>query len=51
TRCEVPCDQNVRSPEYYFWGDIKLGTKPNYYGYDKMADKATCTKYAKATVC
>ncbi|KAL1251228.1 hypothetical protein QQF64_019024 [Cirrhinus molitorella] len=46
-RCEVPHDQHVRYPSYYFKGDMKLETKLTYYcenGYDKMADEATCTK-------
>ncbi|XDV22259.1 hypothetical protein PO909_027194 [Leuciscus waleckii] len=46
-RCEVPHDQHVSSPGYYFWGDLKLGVKKDYYcmsGYDQMSAVATCTR-------
>ncbi|XP_077082792.1 complement factor H-like [Siphateles boraxobius] len=46
-RCEVPRDQYVSSPGYYFWGDNKLGVKRSYYcmsGYDQMSAEATCTR-------
>ncbi|XP_059425627.1 complement component receptor 1-like protein isoform X14 [Carassius carassius] len=46
-RCKVPRDQHVSHPDYYFSGDLKLGTKIYYYcesEYNKMADKATCTQ-------
>ncbi|XP_042568391.1 E-selectin-like [Cyprinus carpio] len=46
-RCEVPRDQHVSHPDFYFRGDMKLGAKQNYYcesGYEKMAEEATCTR-------
>uniref|UniRef100_A0A9J8CS42 Complement factor H like 4 n=1 Tax=Cyprinus carpio carpio TaxID=630221 RepID=A0A9J8CS42_CYPCA len=46
-RCEVPRDQHVSHPDFYFRGDMKLGAKQNYYcesGYEKMAEEATCTQ-------
>ncbi|KAI2650330.1 Complement factor H [Labeo rohita] len=46
-RCQVPRDQHVSYPEYYFRADMKLGTKQYYnceVGYEKMAAEATCTE-------
>ncbi|XDV22265.1 hypothetical protein PO909_027197 [Leuciscus waleckii] len=46
-RCEVPHDQHVYSPGYYFWGDLKFGVKKDYNcmsGYVKTAAEATCTE-------
>jgi len=46
-RCEVPYDQHVFSPRYYFSGDMKFGAKHDYAcmsGYDQMAAEATCTR-------
>uniref|UniRef100_A0A9J7X033 Complement factor H like 4 n=1 Tax=Cyprinus carpio carpio TaxID=630221 RepID=A0A9J7X033_CYPCA len=45
--CDVPRDQHVSTPNYYFSGDMKLGTKTSYRcesGYRKTAEKATCTR-------
>ncbi|RXN30659.1 complement factor H-like protein [Labeo rohita] len=45
--CEVPRDQHVSYPEYYFRGDMKLETIIYYnceVGYEKMAAEATCTE-------
>uniref|UniRef100_A0A9J7XUP5 Complement factor H like 4 n=1 Tax=Cyprinus carpio carpio TaxID=630221 RepID=A0A9J7XUP5_CYPCA len=45
--CEDPRDQHVSRPNYYFSGDMKLGTKTSYRcesGYRKTAEKATCTQ-------
>ncbi|XP_051764943.1 complement factor H isoform X12 [Ctenopharyngodon idella] len=46
-RCEVPRDQHVDYPEYYFRGDMKVGAKKTYYcmrGYEQKAAVATCTR-------
>ncbi|XP_039524637.1 sushi, von Willebrand factor type A, EGF and pentraxin domain-containing protein 1-like isoform X2 [Pimephales promelas] len=46
-RCEIPRDQHVYLPEYYFSGDKKLGARISYYcmyGYDQMSAEATCTR-------
>ncbi|XDV44852.1 hypothetical protein PO909_013071 [Leuciscus waleckii] len=46
-KCEVPHDQDVFRPNFYFSGDMKFGAKQNYScisGYDQMAAEATCTR-------
>ncbi|KAF4097768.1 hypothetical protein G5714_021776 [Onychostoma macrolepis] len=46
-RCEVPHDQHVYYPHYYFRGDMKLEAKKSYScesGYSKTAAEATCTR-------
>ncbi|XP_067272189.1 complement factor H-like [Pseudorasbora parva] len=46
-RCEVPRNQHVYLPEYYFSGKLNLNAKKSYNcatGYHKMAAKATCTQ-------
>ncbi|XP_073701017.1 coagulation factor XIII B chain-like isoform X1 [Garra rufa] len=45
--CEVPHDQHVSGPEYYFSGNMKLGAKKSYScksGYREMGAEATCTR-------
>ncbi|XP_039524640.1 complement factor H-like isoform X4 [Pimephales promelas] len=46
-RCEVPRDQYVSWPDYYFSGDKKLGARTSYAcvsGYYQMSAEATCTR-------
>ncbi|XP_066503176.1 complement factor H-like [Hoplias malabaricus] len=46
-QCDIPMDQHVRNPRYYFSRDRKLGTRVSYYcedGYKQKATYATCTK-------
>ncbi|XP_067252395.1 complement factor H-like isoform X2 [Chanodichthys erythropterus] len=46
-RCEVPRDQHVYNPHYYFSGEMTLGTKKSYYCYDEgqyNRGVATCTR-------
>ncbi|KAL1251222.1 hypothetical protein QQF64_019018 [Cirrhinus molitorella] len=46
--CEVPHDQHVSGPEYYFSGNMKLGAKRFYScksGYRETAAEATCTQH------
>ncbi|XP_051764939.1 complement factor H isoform X9 [Ctenopharyngodon idella] len=46
-RCEVPRDQHVYNPEYYFRGDMTWGARRRYYcfdGYYYEEAEATCTR-------
>uniref|UniRef100_A0A671R6L4 Complement factor H like 3 n=1 Tax=Sinocyclocheilus anshuiensis TaxID=1608454 RepID=A0A671R6L4_9TELE len=47
SRCEVPLNQHVYLPKYYFSGDLNLGAKRSYScesGYRETAAEATCTR-------
>ncbi|XP_059400140.1 complement factor H like 3 isoform X2 [Carassius carassius] len=47
SRCEVPINQHVYLPKYYFSGDLNLGDKRSYScesGYRKLAEVVTCTR-------
>uniref|UniRef100_A0A8C2G321 Complement factor H like 3 n=1 Tax=Cyprinus carpio TaxID=7962 RepID=A0A8C2G321_CYPCA len=47
SRCEVPINQHVYLPKYYFSGDLNLGAKRSYScesGYREKAAVATCTR-------
>ncbi|KAI4901975.1 hypothetical protein NFI96_005909 [Prochilodus magdalenae] len=45
--CEIPRDEHVYFPYYYFGGDRRQGVRKSYRcesGYRKAAEEATCTK-------
>uniref|UniRef100_A0A673KKM1 Complement factor H-like n=1 Tax=Sinocyclocheilus rhinocerous TaxID=307959 RepID=A0A673KKM1_9TELE len=47
SRCEVPLNQHVYLPKYYFSGDLNLGAKRSCScesGYRETAAEATCTR-------
>uniref|UniRef100_A0A8C2PZ42 Complement factor H like 4 n=1 Tax=Cyprinus carpio TaxID=7962 RepID=A0A8C2PZ42_CYPCA len=54
--CEVPSDQHVSHPDFYFRGDMKLGANKPYRcesGYRETAAEATCTRdgWTPKTLC